>query len=91
MLNFRQSKTDSLLELLNDVRRHRPPIYDGDLFPAWLEAVGQVLAAVPHPERRWAFTVLVAQDLLDAVPGLTLAMAYGAINEAVQRAAGVKT
>ena len=79
-------KQDALMVLLDDVRASRPPIYDGDLFPAWLEAVGQVLAAVPQPERRWAFTVLVAQDLLDAVPGLTLAMAYGAINEAVQRA-----
>ena len=76
--------------LLDDIRASRPPVYDGDRFPLWLEAVGQVLAAMPQPERRWAFTVLVGQDLLDAVPGLTLAMAYGAVNEAVQRAAQVR-
>ena len=80
--------TDSLLVLLDDVRKSRPPVYDADLFGQYLAAIGQVLAALPETPQRWACMVLVAQDLIQAIPGLNMLMAYATVQEAVQRAAG---
>lgn len=67
---------DSLLELFESVRRDRPPIYLADEWAHWLDAIGKVLAAFPTEARRWAAAVLVANDLVRAMPGLSLPTAY---------------
>jgi hypothetical protein len=82
--------TDALMVLLDEVRTQRPPVYLADEWAAWLQAVAQCICALPTAPRQWAAAVLVAGDLINASPGLSMLMAYAAVQEAVQRAAGVK-
>jgi hypothetical protein len=67
---------DSVSEMLDDLRTHRPQIYQADEYATWEAAIVQALAAFPK-ERQWAAVVLVANDLTVAMPGMPLPMAYG--------------
>ena len=79
-------RADCLVEMFEQVRAQRPPIYDGDAWQSWLCAIGDCISALPTQQQRWAATVLVANDLVLAMPGLSLAMAHLAILEAVMKA-----
>jgi hypothetical protein len=48
-----------------------------------LAAVGQVVAAMPTFEQRWASCALVAYDMAGAMPGLCLPVAYRTVMHAV--------
>lgn len=67
---------DSLSVMLDDLRTHRPQIYQADEWAAWEAAMVQALAALPK-DRQWAAVVLVANDLTAAMPGLPLQVTYG--------------
>ena len=43
------------------------------------------IAALPARDQRWAATVLVANDLVLAMPGLVLSMAFQRVAKAVLR------
>jgi hypothetical protein len=77
---------DSLLELFMELRRSRPPVYLANEWASWLQAIGQTIAALRMPERRWAWT-LIASNLSLSMPGLPLAMAFGVVGNAVRNAA----
>ena len=79
---------DSLVLLFMEIRQQRPPVYLADEWQRWLAAMGQTIAAFPTPERRWAAIVLIADDLVRAMPGLALDLAYGTVDEAVRQASG---
>lgn len=70
-------------ELFMELRKSRPPIYFGDEWERWREAIGQVISAYPTLERRWACVTLVADDLAKAMPGLPISQASRDIAEAV--------
>ena len=78
---------DSLVLLFMETRQQRPPVWDGEAWQRWLASIAQVIAAYQRPERRWGAIVLIADDLQRAMPGLSLALAYGAVEEAVRQAA----
>jgi|CXWL01.1.fsa_nt_gi hypothetical protein len=80
--------TDSLYEMLSELRRTCPPIYLADEFAAWRAAVGQVIAAYPT-EERFLWTVTVAQDL-ERRHGVVLPAAFRWVQESVE-AQGVRT
>jgi hypothetical protein len=67
--------SDVLLDMVDELRRTRPPIYQADEWRLWIDAMGQTIAAFPT-ERQWAVTALVANDLVVAMPGLCLPIAY---------------
>ncbi|MHB1098134.1 MAG: hypothetical protein ACYCZR_01140 [Burkholderiales bacterium] len=67
---------DSLAMMIDDLRGHRPKIYDVDAWARWESAIVQTIAALPTEERQWAAIVLVANDLFAEMPGLPLQMAY---------------
>ena len=71
------TRTDSLHAMLLDVRKARPLVADAKAWDAWLQALTQLIQALPRPEQRWAAVVLVADDLARAIPGLPLSMTYG--------------
>jgi hypothetical protein len=81
---------DSLMVLLDDIRASRPPCYLADEWTRWLQACAQCLLALPTEERQWAASVLVAGDIMQASPGIPMALAYGIVQEAMQRAAQVR-
>lgn len=85
MKQLQQPSSDCITELFNEIRRARPPIYDGDLWHTWLAAMAQVLMAFHDPARRWAAMVLVAYDLMQEMPGLGMDLAYGTIEQAVRQ------
>jgi hypothetical protein len=63
--------TDCLMELLENLRQHRPPCNDADAFGAWTLAMGQVLNAMPLQTRGWVITMLSA-ELVFVFKGLTI-------------------
>ncbi|MGH8103784.1 MAG: hypothetical protein ACREJQ_04600 [bacterium] len=69
--------TDSLQVMLLDVRKSRPALCDVAAMAAWLDALTQLVQALPKPHQRWAAVVLVADDLTSAMPGIPLSLAYG--------------
>lgn len=75
--------TDSLVDLFTEVRQQRPPVWHVTDWQRWLEAVGQVIAGFQTVERRWACVTLVADDLCQAMPGLSLTLAYHTIAQTV--------
>jgi hypothetical protein len=75
--------SDSLTDMLAELQQRRPPVYDADRWAQWLEAVGQVIAAYPTIERRWACVVILANDLVEAMPGVSLPTAYGVLAQVV--------
>lgn len=77
---------DSLVEMFAELRDQRPVFYDRDLWLSWEEAYGQVIAEMGTPEQRWAAIVLIAHDLNEAIPSLTLSVAYGHVRAVVERA-----
>jgi|CXWL01.1.fsa_nt_gi hypothetical protein len=83
---------DALNQMIDDLRRHRPQPYDADAWGSWERAIVQAISALPPQERQWAAIVLVANDLLADMPGLSLAMAYGFLCGKVQtyQAQGVR-
>ena len=68
---------DSLHAMLLDVRQARPPLQDVEACHDWLQALMQLVRALPRPEQQWAAVVLLADDLAHALPGMPLAMTYG--------------
>jgi len=86
MQNESTTSRDCAVEIFDDIRASRPPIYDGDAWQSWLCAIGDCISALPTQQQRWAATVLVANDLVLAMPGLSLAMAHLSILEAVMKA-----
>ena len=81
---------DALCELFDQVRAQRPPIYDADAWQSWLCAIGDCISALPTRDQRWASTILVANDLVLAMPGTPLSMAHLMIQTAVFRAGGLE-
>jgi len=77
---------DCLIVMLEQVRQQRPPVFMADEYANWLCAIGDCIAALPTQDQRWAAGVLVANDLVLAMPGLSLAMAHLSILEAVMKA-----
>lgn len=69
--------TDALVQMVDDLRASRPMIAQADEWARWERGIVQAIAALPTPEQQWASVVLVAQDLVQAMPGMPLAMAYG--------------
>ena len=64
------------MDLFSELRAKRPAIYLADERQQWIEALAEVVQAMPKPERRWACCVLIANDLAQAMPGLALSMLF---------------
>jgi hypothetical protein len=77
--------TDCLQLMVSELRQARPPVQDADAFGNWEAAMGQAIAALGTQEMRWAATVLVANDLVLAMPGLVLSVAFQRVAETVLR------
>lgn len=67
---------DSLVTMFDEIRRQRPPVYDADRWAAWLAAIAQTVQALPTFEQRWASVALLADDLVRALPGVPLVIAF---------------
>lgn len=89
LMPIRTKSQDCLLVMFDQVRAQRPEIYQGDEWQTWLCAIGDCISALPTQPQRWAATILVANDLVMAIPGTSLPIAHLAIQDAVFRA-GVK-
>lgn len=76
---------DSLNEMIDDLRTHRPKIYQADEWARWEASIIQAIAALPTPERQWATIVLVANDLMRECPGLPLNVSYGFLCGKIQQ------
>lgn len=81
---------DCLVILFDSVRAQRPPVYLSDEWQNWLAAIGDCISALPTQSQRWAVTVLVGNDICEAMPGTPISVAHLVILEAVARAAGVR-
>ena len=68
--------SDSLMQMFQDLRAKRPPVYLADERQQWVAALAQVVQAIPKPERRWACLVLVANDVAQSMPGCSLAVVF---------------
>ena len=77
---------DVLTEMFEELRTQQPKIYLADEYATWLCAIGYCIAALPTQDQRWAAGVLIANDLCNAMPGLSLAMAHFTVLEAVMKA-----
>ena len=86
MQNESTTSRDCAVEIFDDIRASRPPIYDGDAWQSWLCAIGDCISALPTQQQRWAATVLCGDDLATAMPGMPLSLAYHTILEAVLKA-----
>jgi hypothetical protein len=82
--------SDCLIEMLDQVRGQRPAVYMCDEFNNWLCAIGDCISALPTRDQRWAASVLVANDLALAMPGLPLSLAHTTILNAVILANGME-
>lgn len=80
------SGQDCAVLMFDDYRARRPAVYLGDEWKTWLCAIGQCISALPTQSQRWAATVLVAHDLVHAMPGTPLSLANFMILEAVMKA-----
>jgi len=83
--------SDAVIDMLEELRVQRPPVYLADEWAQWEASIGKVIAALPRRDQRWAATVLVANDLVLAMPGLPLTLAYQRMTEAVLRAGNTLT
>lgn len=83
---------DALTQMIEDLRAARPKIYQAEAWAQWERGIVQAISALPTQEQQWAAIVLVANDLLEDMPGLSLAMAYGFLCGKVQtyQAQGVR-
>lgn len=79
---------DCLVIMFDKLRAQRPEIYLGDEWDAWLVGIGDCISALPTPRQRMAATLLVANDLILAMPDLPLHLAHLAVQTAVFRAGG---
>lgn len=70
---------DSLTAMVDDLRAHRPPLDAADAWATWERGIIQAISALPTQERQWAAIVLVANDLLEEMPGLSLKLIYGCL------------
>lgn len=75
--------SDAIVQMLDELRGQRPPVFDADAFGNWEAAIGQAISALPLAEQRWAATVLVANDLCTAMPGMPLSMAFFRVQTAI--------
>ena len=83
MQNESTTSRDCAVEIFDDIRASRPPIYDGDAWQSWLCAIGDCISALPTQKQRWDATVLCGDDLATAMPGLPLSLAYHVVLEQV--------
>ena len=67
---------DSLDTIFDELRAHRPAVYDADGWQRWLDGLAQVVQALPRFEQRWASVALLADDVAAAVPGVPVGMAF---------------
>ena len=67
---------DVMNAMFDDLRAQRPPVYDADRWSAWLASLAQVVQAMPRFEQRWALVALLANDVVRAVPGVPVGMAF---------------
>ena len=83
---------DALTQMIDDLRKHRPKVFQADEWARWESAIVQAISALPTQERQWASIVLVANDLAADMPGVSLAMVYGFLCGKVQayQAQGVR-
>lgn len=82
--------SDVLNEMFSELRRTRPPVYDGDAMASWRSAMGQVIAAYGTDRQRFACCALVANDLACAWPGASLPLCFQFVVEAVQQQEAMK-
>jgi hypothetical protein len=75
--------SDVLIDMIDELRATRPPCYLADEWQAWLNAIGQAITALPTQAQRWAATILVANDLVQAMPGLPLSVAFVRVQAAI--------
>lgn len=69
--------TDCLVTMFEDLRKQRPPCYDADRWQAWIAQMREAVQALPRFDQRWASVGLLADDLMRAMPGMPLPMAFG--------------
>jgi len=79
---------DSLVDLFTDLRESRPHIANATAWHEWVRAMAQTICEFPTAERRWACRVLLADDLVKAMPGLSLPFAYRIIADAIEAVGG---
>ena len=80
--------SDVLNEVLTDLRLNCPR--DEYLFPAWLDAISQVIAAYPTELRRKACSILVSNDLCVAT-GVPLIECHKVVWHAVEQRTEVRS
>jgi len=70
-------RIDCLVEMLEELRcaRLAVPLFDADGREAWVDAVAQLVRALPQRDQQWAWVCLIANDICHTVPGLSLACA----------------
>lgn len=58
---------DALNQMIDDLRAHRPKVYDADEIGRWYAALAHVVQALPQFEQRWASVALVSDDMARAM------------------------
>lgn len=72
----RLTERDCLVQMVDELRGQRPPVYDADRFRTWIEGLRETVQALPRFEQRWASVALVADDLARAMPCMPMGMAF---------------
>lgn len=68
-------RIDCLVAMLEELRRlgKTVPFFDADRRDPWFDAVAQLVLALPGRQQQWAWVALIAMDLCEVTPGLSLA------------------
>ena len=71
-LSMRLRETDCLSEIRKDLERQAATVkpWEADEWPRWIEACGELLAAVPDELQRVAWAWSLAQPVLRSIVGL---------------------
>lgn len=72
----RLREKDCLVQMVDELRALRPPVYDADQFGTWIAGLRETVQALPRFDQRWASVALVADDLAKAEPCMPLGMAF---------------
>ncbi|MGL4296243.1 MAG: hypothetical protein ACRCTG_11045 [Aestuariivirga sp.] len=75
-MTSRLREKDCLVQMVDELRMQRPPVYDADRFRSWIEGLREAVQALPRFDQRWASVVLVADDLAKAMPCMPMGMAF---------------